>query len=230
MGCCVFSSESSQCWRLGSHPGGESALTRVGMGERGRGRSCWLRDRHWGLSHTLSPDTPSATPLPALAPRAAQVSISEHRAGSWQLLREPFANGAFTRPLVLGVKIAFIARISIFKRNWWAPGKESGMLSHIWELCFTQSPSNSPWLEGMSDTEPVSKTPTSAGRAGDSAPAAFPCTQRHRDFSPGTAGTARPRTEIAPGSLPPSHPHSGGSSSQCRLRELQPEWVSPCKT
>lgn len=128
---------------------------------------------------------------------------------------------AFTRPLALGVKIAFIAPISIFKRNWWAPGKESGMLSHIWELCFTQPPSNSPWLEGMSDTEPVSKTPTSPGRAGDSAPAAFPCTQPAPGLQPGTARTPQTRREKPAGALPPSHPHRG-ESSQCTLRELQP--------
>lgn len=44
----------------------------------------------------------------------------------------------FTRPLLTQRWIAFITRILIFKRNWWAPGKESRMLSHIWELCFTQ--------------------------------------------------------------------------------------------
>lgn len=139
---------------------------------------------------STSPDTPSATPLPGPAPGPAQVSVSgwsQHKAGAGQLPREGAlckTLGAFTRPLVLGVKIAFIAPISIFKRNWWAPGKESGMLSHIWELCFTQPPSNSPWLEGMSDTEPVSKTPTSPGRGGDSAPAAFPCTQQAPGLQP----------------------------------------------
>lgn len=44
----------------------------------------------------------------------------------------------FTRPLLTQRWIAFITPILIFKRNWWAPGKESRMLSHIWELCFTQ--------------------------------------------------------------------------------------------
>lgn len=56
--------------------------------------------------------------------------------------REPFAKHkrvhTFTRPLLAQRWIAFITRILIFKRNWWAPGKESRMLSHIWELCFTQ--------------------------------------------------------------------------------------------
>lgn len=95
------------------------------------------------------------------------------------------------------------------------------MLSHIWELCFAQPLSNSPWLEGMSDTEPVSKTPTSPGRAGDSAPA-FPCTQQAPGLHPGKAWTAQTCTEKALGSLPPSHPQRGESFSQCT--------VSPCKT
>lgn len=105
------------------------------------------------------------------------------------------------------------------------------MLSHIWELCFTQPPSNSPWLEGMSDTEPVSKTPTSPGRAGDSAPAAFPGTQpapglqpRHSQDYPELHG----KSSRFSASIPP--PEGGVILTLQTQGAAASAWVSPCKT